>query len=77
MTEALVDWTAVFVANAIFQVPVVAAGAYVVVRLMGRPHPQVEHLVWAGASTASVLLPFWTAARAYSKTPTQVSLEAP
>jgi beta-lactamase regulating signal transducer with metallopeptidase domain len=52
-----------YVVNALWQLPVLAAGAWVFIRLV-RPGPQVQHGIWLAILALAVLLP----ARGLSKT---------
>ncbi len=77
MMEAFVDWTAVFVVNAAWQIPVIAAASFAALRLIRRPHPQTEYMLWVGALAASVALPAWAASRVAGGRSAQVSVDAP
>ena len=61
MMDTLAGWTADFIVNAAWQIPTIAVISYAALRVMGRPHPRVEHLVWTAALVASVALPAWAA----------------
>ena len=77
MMEALVDWTAVFVVNAAWQIPVIAVASFAALRLIRRPHPQTEYMLWIGALAASVVLPAWAASRVAGGAAARVSVDAP
>jgi len=48
-----------YVLNALWQMPLVFAGAWLAARLIGGRRPQWEHSLWIGALTLSVALPAW------------------
>ena len=75
--EAFAEWTADFVVNAAWQIPVIAVASYAALRLLGRPHPQLEHTVWLGALATSVAMPAWAASRAIGGHPVEVVVDAP
>lgn len=75
--EAFADWTAVFIVNAAWQIPTIAVASFAALRLIGRPHPQVEHTIWISALAASVVLPAWAASRAVGGRSAQVTVDAP
>ena len=57
MTRAILEFVLGYLANSLWQVPLIFMAAWLATRLMKRAGPRVAHRVWVGATALEVLLP--------------------
>jgi TonB family protein len=56
-SSPVLPWLLSYVFNALWQIPLVFAAAWIATRMLRRAHPRVEHRVWVGAMLLEVTLP--------------------
>jgi TonB family protein len=56
-SSSLLPWLLSYVFNALWQIPLVFAAAWIATRMLRRAHPRLEHRVWVAALLLEVTLP--------------------
>jgi hypothetical protein len=56
-SSAVLPWVLSYLFNALWQIPMVFAAAWIATRILRRAGPRIEHRVWVAALLLQVALP--------------------